>query len=159
LVTPCARERWRTNETQVIKPLKESGDVRRNHRFGLRRAHSGRLIHRRSRGEFAGFPVNPPAPDEREEFNILRQRTGDIRRRLEEIKRRIGGQETLSSQEVTAIVDEEECMGCALCLDVCPTGAISMNGSAVIDPAKCTACLACVRQCPQGAIAVKYPDA
>ena len=86
------------------------------------------------------------------------QRTGDVRWRLEEIKRRIGEQETLSSQEVTAIVDQEECTGCALCLEVCPTGALSMHGSATIDAAKCTACLACIRQCPQGAIAVKYPD-
>lgn len=131
--------------------------MRRNHRFGLRRAYSGRPIYRQGRTKFTGSPVDPPAPDGKEEFNILRQRTGDVRRRLEEIKRRIGGQGTLSSREVTAIVDEEECMGCALCLDVCPTGAISMNGSAIIDPAKCTACLACVQQCPQGAIAVKYP--
>lgn len=132
--------------------------MRRNHRLGLRRPHSGRLIHRQGRGIFTGFPANPPAPDGEEEFNILRQRAGDVRRRLEEIKRRIGGQEILSSQEVTAIVDREECMGCALCLEVCPTGAISMDGSANINPAKCTACLACVEHCPQGAIAVKYPD-
>ena len=132
--------------------------MRRNHRFGLGRARSGGFIGRPGRGKLTGFPANPPAPDGEEEFNILRQRAGVVRQRLEEIKRRIGGQETVSPRGVTAIVDEEECMGCALCLEVCPTGAISMDGSAIIDPAKCTACLACVKQCPQGAIAVKYPD-
>jgi ferredoxin len=132
--------------------------VRRNHRFGLGRAHSGRFISRFEKGRFTGFPADPPALNTEEELDFLRRRAGILRQRFEEIKRRIGGQEVVSPQGVRAIVDEEECMGCALCLEVCPTGAISMDGSAIIDPAKCTACLACVKQCPQGAIAVKYPD-
>ncbi|KPK75531.1 MAG: ferredoxin [candidate division Zixibacteria bacterium SM23_73] len=64
----------------------------------------------------------------------------------------------MKSQKTSAIVDEEECTGCALCSEVCPTGAISVTRIAQIDSSKCIACLACVNQCPQGAIAVKYPN-
>ena len=133
--------------------------MRRNHRFGLRRARSGRFINPAGTGRFTGSPADPPAPNTEEELDFLRQRAGILRGRLEEIRRRIEGHKAVSPQGVTAIVDEEECTGCALCYEVCPAGAISVDGSAKIDAAKCIACLACVKQCPQGAIAVKYPDA
>jgi ferredoxin len=132
--------------------------VRRNHRFGLRRARSARFINPLGMGQLTGSRADPPAPNTEEELDFLRQRAGMLRRRLEEIKRRIEGQEVVGPQRVTAIVDQAECTGCALCYEVCPAGAISVDGSAQIDSAKCTACLACVKQCPQGAIAVKYPE-
>jgi len=110
-------------------------------------------------GRFTGLPADRSALDEEDELDFLRQRVDAVRQRLEEIRERIEGHEAVSPQCVKAIVDKEECTGCALCYEICPAGAISVDGSANIDPAKCTACLACVKQCPQGAIAVKYPDA
>ena len=50
-------------------------------------------------------------------------------------------------------VDEEKCTGCEICLDSCPTGAISMiEHKAQIKVNKCTDCGECSRICPQEAI-------
>ncbi|MHB0979840.1 MAG: 4Fe-4S binding protein [Thermoleophilia bacterium] len=50
-------------------------------------------------------------------------------------------------------VDENLCSGCAICVDVCAQGAISLKGTvAVIDEARCTSCSRCVDECPTGAI-------
>lgn len=52
-------------------------------------------------------------------------------------------------------IDRTTCVGCAVCVDICPTGAIRLDeneGVAVIDQALCTGCLACLDECPTGAI-------
>lgn len=50
-------------------------------------------------------------------------------------------------------VDQELCIGCAKCEEVCPYGAIEIiDGDAVIDPALCHLCMRCVEECPKGAI-------
>jgi NAD-dependent dihydropyrimidine dehydrogenase PreA subunit len=52
-------------------------------------------------------------------------------------------------------IDRSTCTGCALCVDACPTGAISLDeeaGVSTIDPALCNECLACAEVCPTGAI-------
>lgn len=52
-------------------------------------------------------------------------------------------------------VDEKRCTGCAACVEVCPTGAITMvDGVATIDQERCDACEACLEACPNGAILV-----
>lgn len=58
-------------------------------------------------------------------------------------------------------VNAEQCTGCGVCGEVCPTGAIHLSKSlAVLDQAVCTQCQACVDVCPAGAItAVKLPVA
>lgn len=93
-----------------------------------------------------------------DELDVLRRRVWVLRQRVEKIKLKIDEPKLIKSQKTSAIVDEEECTGCGLCYEVCPTGAISVNRIARIDSSKCIACLACVNQCPQGAIAIKYPN-
>jgi len=55
---------------------------------------------------------------------------------------------------MVAVVDADQCVGCGLCTDVCPTDAISVNGKAEIDHKKCTGCGACVDECSQDAISL-----
>ncbi len=51
------------------------------------------------------------------------------------------------------IVDKDACIGCTICVQKCPTGAISMkDGKAVIDQEKCIQCGICETQCPVKAI-------
>jgi len=50
-------------------------------------------------------------------------------------------------------VDENECIGCEICVDECPVNAISMeNGKAKIDMKKCIRCQKCHEICPKNAI-------
>lgn len=55
-----------------------------------------------------------------------------------------------------AVLDARSCAGlarCGLCIEACPTKAISATGSLpAIDAAVCTACGACVPSCPRGAL-------
>jgi heterodisulfide reductase subunit A len=48
-----------------------------------------------------------------------------------------------------------ECDGCGLCVEVCPRGAISVEGSSpVIDLVSCNGCGACVSACSTGALSL-----
>jgi Ni,Fe-hydrogenase III small subunit/ferredoxin len=51
-------------------------------------------------------------------------------------------------------IDSAKCPdGCAVCADVCPTDAITLNGKEVrLDLGRCLFCTECERACPEGAI-------
>lgn len=50
-------------------------------------------------------------------------------------------------------VVESKCIGCKLCINECPTKAITMvKNKAVIDPSKCVNCGLCAKKCPTKAI-------
>jgi NAD-dependent dihydropyrimidine dehydrogenase PreA subunit len=52
-------------------------------------------------------------------------------------------------------IEPDQCIGCAICADVCPSAALVMDLDDVLPrwiPALCHACSVCMRQCPTGAI-------
>jgi len=53
-----------------------------------------------------------------------------------------------------AVVNTGICVGCGICQDVCPTGAIVVNGVARVDRNRCTGCGRCVAECPRGAVSL-----
>jgi len=57
-------------------------------------------------------------------------------------------------------VIKEKCVGCTLCVKVCPFGAITMvEKKAVIDLSKCTVCGACAEACKFSAIIIQKKEA
>ena len=60
---------------------------------------------------------------------------------------------------MTAVLDQERCMNCGLCVDLCPEQAISMssNYTVVLDSSKCTGCGSCINECPNEAISLAEP--
>lgn len=59
-----------------------------------------------------------------------------------------GGARSLVAAPVTK---EDTCTVCGTCASVCPTAAISMNGSVATRIESCIRCCACVKNCPTGA--------
>lgn len=55
---------------------------------------------------------------------------------------------------MSALVNQEECAGCGICIEVCPVQAISLNSArkAQIDSEKCIECGNCAEECPNQAI-------
>jgi Fe-S-cluster-containing hydrogenase component 2 len=51
------------------------------------------------------------------------------------------------------VVNNDKCIGCGTCVDICPVNAISLqDGKAVINQEKCVNCGACAGACPVNAI-------
>jgi 2-oxoglutarate ferredoxin oxidoreductase subunit delta len=54
-------------------------------------------------------------------------------------------------------IDSDLCVGCKLCVHVCPDLVLGMAGgyvATVLDLSRCTRCLLCEEQCPEQAITV-----
>jgi len=59
---------------------------------------------------------------------------------------------------VTLTLFEERCIGCGLCLEVCPHAVFRMNGKRKVEIGnrdRCMECGACSRNCPPGALFVR----
>ena len=51
-------------------------------------------------------------------------------------------------------VDENRCVGCGLCVTICPREAMKAWGVCQINREECNDCLVCVDYCPVDALAV-----
>ncbi len=50
------------------------------------------------------------------------------------------------------VINQDKCIKCGACINMCPVQAISMvNAQVVIDPKKCIDCGTCASICPVGA--------
>ena len=88
-----------------------------------------------------------------EELRALKKRAKDMEERLCSLMKRIGAFEhDPRPSTYRSAVDPEKCIACGTCLELCPTGAISIDRIAHIDPTRCTGCGRCVEACPQGAL-------
>lgn len=66
---------------------------------------------------------------------------------------------TVEIEAASAVVDEELCSGCTVCLTMCPFNAISFNGEkkvAEISDILCKGCGVCVAACPAAAITARH---
>ncbi len=56
----------------------------------------------------------------------------------------------------TLVLDQEKCIGCTLCTQVCPHAVFEMeeNKAQIVDFNACMECGACVNNCPSQAIRV-----
>lgn len=56
---------------------------------------------------------------------------------------------------VVVQIDAAQCVGCAICADVCTTGALQMGWDDLVPvwgAEACSACADCFRECPTGAV-------
>lgn len=54
-------------------------------------------------------------------------------------------------------VDEEKCIGCGSCVDICPSEVYELQNekAAVVNVEECVGCESCVESCEQGAITIE----
>lgn len=64
---------------------------------------------------------------------------------------------SIESEAITAEVDEDKCIGCGLCSELCPFGApIIQEGKSRIVRVLCKGCGICAASCPSMAISMRH---
>ena len=66
---------------------------------------------------------------------------------------------TVRVEALTAVVDEDRCSGCRICVSVCPYGALSYDEEkqvSKVNEALCKGCGTCAASCPSGNITMSH---
>ena len=103
-----------------------------------------------STGTVPAFPQDVGGQIPEQELVALKQQAEQLEQHKQQLNKRIAELET--TQNLVAVVLAEKCTGCGICADVCPAGAIKVNGQAVVQADLCTGCALCVGECPDNAI-------
>jgi len=71
----------------------------------------------------------------------------------------MGGDNTGPLKGMTITVDEDKCIGCGKCVEVCPFKLrILEEGKSSVDPKRCVGCGRCLKVCPEEAISFDVQD-
>jgi ferredoxin len=70
---------------------------------------------------------------------------------------RDGALPLINSTYYLSVIDQDLCTGCGICVERCPTDAITLNAEGVAerDEASCVGCGICARFCPEQAVSLK----
>jgi ferredoxin len=105
-------------------------------------------------GNTGDWPDKKPPKDDVE---ALKRKLRAIEARLRYIHVRIKEiEQGDTTPKYQAVLDPEKCAGCGVCLDSCPTGAISLGKIARIDPKRCVGCGRCIEICAQEALSLLH---
>ncbi len=67
------------------------------------------------------------------------------------------GNRKVKTDAITAVVDEELCIGCGLCEEICPYGAPKIEeGKSKVREILCRGCGSCAAECPKRAITMRH---
>jgi len=67
------------------------------------------------------------------------------------------GNRKVRTEAITAVVNEDECIGCGLCEEICPYGAPKVeDGKSKILEVLCRGCGSCSAECPKRAITMRH---
>lgn len=91
------------------------------------------------------------------ELQELKEQAGEIQVRLDFLQMRIRSisRSVPKASQWKAFVDVEKCLGCGICQEVCPVGAVEVNEYAQIRMHSCIGCGRCVQECPQEALSLR----
>ena len=61
------------------------------------------------------------------------------------------------SEAISPCTEEEQCIRCGKCVEVCPTAAITIDRLVMTEQDACINCCACVKNCPSNARVMEHP--